>query len=110
MGASGQNIAGHRGRGPVATVGCGTGWVLAAALAGLAGVLRTPHHSTDGTTPDRRDERIAGAEAALDQLVTLLRTTRPADEDGFFALGAVAVGVRRGLAALGAHQRQPQAA
>ena len=88
----------------------GTGWVLADALDGLAGVVRTPHHSTDGTTPDRRDERIAGAEAALDRLVTLLRTTQPADEDGFFALGAVAVGVRRGLAALGAHRRQPQAA
>ena len=91
-------------------VEAGTGWVLADALAGLAGVVRTPHHSTDGTTPDRRDERIAAAEAALDRLVALLRTARVADEDGFFALGAVAVGVRRGLAALGAHRRQPQAA
>ncbi|SDN58519.1 Uncharacterized membrane protein YgaE, UPF0421/DUF939 family [Geodermatophilus sp. DSM 45219] len=85
----------------------GTGWVLADALSGLAGVVRTPHHSTDGTTPDRRDERIAAAEAALERLVGLLRTARPADEDGFLALGAVAVGVRRGLAALGAHRRQP---
>ena len=84
--------------------------MLADALVGLAGVVRTPYHSTDGTTPDRRDERMAGAEAALDRLVTLLRTTQPADGDGFFALGAVAVGVRRGLAALGAHRRQPQAA
>ena len=91
-------------------VEAGTGWVLADALAGLAGVVRTPHHSTDGTTPDRRDERIAAAEAALDRLVALLRTARVADEDGFFALGAVAVGVRRGLAALGAHRRQPPVA
>ena len=81
--------------------------MLADALSGLAGVVRTPHHSTDGTTPDRRDERIAAAEAALDRLVGLLRTARPADEDGFLALGAVAVGVRRGLTALGAHRRQP---
>ena len=88
-------------------VEAGTGWVLADALGGLAGVVRTPHHSTDGTTPDRRDEQIAAAEAALDRLATLLRTAQPADEDGFFALGAVAVGVRRGLATLGAHRRQP---
>ena len=83
---------------------------LAWQVAGLAGVVRTPHHSTDGTTPDRRDERIAAAEAALDRLVALLRTARVADEDGFFALGAVAVGVRRGLAALGAPRRQLQPA
>jgi uncharacterized membrane protein YgaE (UPF0421/DUF939 family) len=88
-------------------VEAGAGWVLADALAGLAGVVRMPHHSTDGTTPDRRDARIAAAEDALDRLVALLRTAHPADEDGFFALGAVAVGVRRGLAALGAHRRQP---
>ena len=91
-------------------VEAGAGWVLADALTGLAGVVRTPHHSTDGTTPDRRDLRIATAEAALDRLVELLRTARVADEDGFFALGAVAVGVRRGLAALGAQRRQTQAA
>ena len=97
-------------RGVRAAVAAGVGWVLADALAGLAGVVRTPYHSTDGTTPDRRDERIAGAEAALDRLVTLLRTTRPADEDGFFALGAVAVGVRRGLATLGAHRRPARTA
>lgn len=89
-------------------VDAGTGWVLADALAGLAGVVRTPYHSTDGATPDARDERIAAAEAALDRLATLLRTARVADDDGYFALGAVAVGVRRGLAALGAHRRQPQ--
>ncbi|WP_179224696.1 FUSC family protein [Geodermatophilus pulveris] len=90
-------------------VEAGTGWVLAEALSGLAGVVRTPHHSTDGT-PDHRDERIAATEAALDRLVGLLRTSRPADEDGFLALGAVAVGVRRGLTALGARRRQYQPA
>ncbi|MGY1681646.1 FUSC family protein [Geodermatophilus sp. SYSU D01176] len=88
-------------------VEAGTGWVLADALAGLAGVGRAPHHRSDGTTPVRRNQRIAAAEAALDRLVTPLRTARVADEDGFFALGAVAVGVRRGLAALGAQRRQP---
>ena len=91
-------------------VDAGTGWVLADALAGLAGVVRTPYHSTDGTTPDLRDERIAAAEAALERLVALLRAAEVADADGFFALGAVAVGVRRGLTALGAHRRQPLAA
>jgi len=91
-------------------VDAGTGWVLADALAGLAGVVRTPHHSTDGTTPDLRDDRIAAAEAALERLVALLRAARISHEDGFFALGAVAVGVRRGLTALGAHRRQPQPA
>ncbi|WP_244277269.1 FUSC family protein [Geodermatophilus obscurus] len=91
-------------------VEAGAGWLLADALAGLAGVVRTPHHSTDGTAPDLRDLRIAAAEAALDRLVSLLRNAQVADEDGFFALGAVAVGVRRGLAALGAHRRQPQPA
>jgi hypothetical protein len=44
--------------------------------------------------------------AALDRLVALLRTATVSDDEGFFALGAVAVGVRRGLAALGAVDRR----
>ncbi|MGY1689003.1 FUSC family protein [Geodermatophilus sp. SYSU D01105] len=90
-------------------VDAGTGWVLADALDGLAGVVATPYHSTDGTTPDERDERIADAVTALDRLVGLLRTAPVADDEGFFALGAVAVGVRRGLTALDAHARRQAA-
>ena len=91
-------------------VDAGTGWVLADALDGLAGVVRTPYHSTDGTTPDERDAVIATATGALDRLVGLLRTATVSDDEGFFALGAVAVGVRRGLLALDAHRRGVPAA
>jgi uncharacterized membrane protein YgaE (UPF0421/DUF939 family) len=91
-------------------VDAGTGWVLADALDGLAGVVRTPYHSTDGTTPDERDAVIATATGALDRLVGLLRTATVSDDEGFFALGAVAVGVRRGLLALDAHLRHQPAA
>jgi uncharacterized membrane protein YgaE (UPF0421/DUF939 family) len=87
----------------------GTGRVLADALVGLAGVVRTPYHSTDGTTPDERDAVIATATAALDRLVGLLRSTTVEDDDGFFAMGAVAVGVRRGLLTLEAHRREQPA-
>ncbi|MGY1635361.1 aromatic acid exporter family protein [Geodermatophilus sp. SYSU D00742] len=87
-------------------VDAGTGWVLADALDGLAAVVRTPHHGSDGTTPDQRDAAIATATAALDRLVGLLRTATVSDDEGFFALGAVAVGVRRGLLALDAPLRQ----
>jgi uncharacterized membrane protein YgaE (UPF0421/DUF939 family) len=87
-------------------VDAATGRVLADALDGLAGVVRTPHHTTDGTTPDERDERIAAAVTALDRLVGLLRRATVSDDEGFFALGAVAVGVRRGLLALEAGQRR----
>ncbi|MGY1644044.1 aromatic acid exporter family protein [Geodermatophilus sp. SYSU D00703] len=86
----------------------GTGWVLADALDGLAGVVATPYHSTDGTTPDERDERITSAVTALERLVGLLRGSTVSDDEGFFALGAVAVGLRRGLATLDAlAPRQP---
>lgn len=82
----------------------GTGWVLADTLDGLAGVVCTPYHTSDGSTPDERDEQIARAGAALGRLVSLLRTSSLADDEGFFALGAVAVGVRRSLAALQADE------
>jgi uncharacterized membrane protein YgaE (UPF0421/DUF939 family) len=91
-------------------VGAGTGWVVAEALESLAAVVRTPHHTTDGTTPDERDEHIGRAFRALDRLVTLLRTATVSDDEGFFALGAVAVGVRRSLSALQAEERHPTSA
>ncbi|MGY1661160.1 aromatic acid exporter family protein [Geodermatophilus sp. SYSU D00705] len=91
-------------------VDAGTGRALADALDGLAGVVATPYHRADGTTPDERDGRIATATAALDRLVALLRTATVSDEEGFFAMGAVAVGVRRGLTALDVHARRQPAA
>jgi hypothetical protein len=38
-----------------------TAQLLGDALAALAGVLRNPHHSGDGTTPDPRTEQIDAA-------------------------------------------------
>ena len=37
----------------------------------------------------------------------MLRSSSVEDDEGFFALGAVAVGVRRSLAALQAEERTP---
>jgi len=83
-----------------------TGWVLADALEGLAGVVRIPYHATD-TEPDERDAAIDAAVSALDRLTTLLRTSAIADDEGFFALGAVTVGMHRSLRTLEAHVRFP---
>jgi hypothetical protein len=83
-----------------------TGWVLADALAGLAGVVRIPYHATD-TEPDDRDAAIDAAVSALARLTTLLRTSDIADDEGFFALGAVTVGMHRSLQTLEAHVRFP---
>lgn len=55
----------HPHRRGIDQVDAGTGWVLADVLDSLAGVVRTPYHTTDGTTPDERDEQIARAGAAL---------------------------------------------
>lgn len=93
----------------VGPVHAGTGRLLAETLDGLAGVVCTPYHTTDGTTPDERDAQIARATAALDRLVHLLRASTVSDDEGFFALGAVAVGVRRSLVALQADERRPPA-
>lgn len=81
-----------------------TGWVLADALTGLAGVVRIPYHATD-TEPDERDASIDAAVTALDRLTALLRTSQIADDAGFFALGAVTVGMHRSLQTLEAHVR-----
>lgn len=81
-----------------------TGWVLADALDGLARVVRIPYHATD-TEPDERDAAIDAAVDALERLTTLLRTSQIADDEGFFALGAVTVGMHRSLQTLEAHVR-----
>ncbi|MGY1807732.1 aromatic acid exporter family protein [Blastococcus sp. SYSU D00669] len=73
----------------------GTGWVLADALDGLADVVCAP-------TGDARPAAIESAGTALQRLTTLLRTSEVADDEGFFALGAVTVGMYRSLDALGA--------
>jgi uncharacterized membrane protein YgaE (UPF0421/DUF939 family) len=100
----------HPHRRGIDQVDAGTGWVLADTLGSLAGVVCTPYHTTDGSTPDERDEQIARAGAALHRLVTLLRESTVDDDEGFFALGAVAVGVRRSLTALQAEERLPAVA
>ena len=74
----------------------GTGWVLADALDGLARVVCTPFHTT-GDEQDGRDAAIAAADEALQRLTTLLRTTEVPDDEGFFALGAVTIGMYRSL-------------
>ena len=86
----------------------GTGWVLADALEGLAGVVRIPYHATDGRArrPRRAIDRAVAARCG--RLTALLRDSDIGDDDGFFALGAVTVGMRRSLQALEAHVRFPQ--
>jgi uncharacterized membrane protein YgaE (UPF0421/DUF939 family) len=84
----------------------GTGRVLADALAGLAAVVRIPYHASD-SEPDERDGAIGSAVSALDRLTTLLRSSGIADDEGFFALGAVTVGMHRSMQTLEAHVRFP---
>ena len=74
----------------------GTGWVLADALDGLARVVCTPYPA-DGS---ERLAALAAADDALDRLTSLLRTSDVADDEGFFALGAVSVGMHRSLETL----------
>lgn len=87
----------------------GTGSVLADSLDGLAGVVRIPYHATD-TEPDERDAAIGAAVSAAARLTALLRESTIGDDEGFFALGAVAVGMHRSLNVLEAHLRWPQPA
>ena len=76
----------------------GTGWVLADALDSLARVVCTPYvPAGDERLPAERDTAIADADTALQRLTTLLRTSEVADDEGFFALGAVTVGMYRSL-------------
>ncbi|MGY1804175.1 aromatic acid exporter family protein [Blastococcus sp. SYSU D00922] len=75
----------------------GTGWVLADALESLARVVCTPYPAAGDDGTDRRESAIREAESALHRLTTLLRTSDVADDEGFFALGAVTVGMHRSL-------------
>jgi hypothetical protein len=75
----------------------GTGWVLADALDGLARVVCTPFSTVSEESPDPRGAAIDAADEALQRLTTLLRTTEVPDDEGFFALGAVTIGMYRSL-------------
>jgi hypothetical protein len=78
----------------------GTGWVLADALDGLADVVCTPYSTARDDGQDGRASAIGAADDALQRLTTLLRTSGVADDEGFFALGAVTVGMYRSLETL----------
>jgi hypothetical protein len=77
----------------------GTGCALADALHSLAGVVGTPYptRTVDGRPTGDRAAAFADADSALRRLTTLLRTSEVADDQGFFALGAVTVGMYRSL-------------
>ncbi len=75
----------------------GTGWVLADALDSLSRVVCTPYPAVAEDGSDRRESALGEAEEALSRLTTLLRTSDVADDEGFFALGAVTVGMHRSL-------------
>jgi uncharacterized membrane protein YgaE (UPF0421/DUF939 family) len=79
----------------------GTGWVLADALDSLAQVVCTPERAVG----DEPDPAIDAADTALQRLTTLLRTSDVADDEGFFALGAVTIGMYRSLDTLRARPR-----
>lgn len=84
----------------------GTGRVLADALDSLARVVCIPYHRAgERPVPDERDMAIDAADAALQRLTTLLRTSEVADDEGFFALGAVTIGMYRSLDTLRAGPR-----
>ncbi len=89
----------------------GTGWVLADALDSLARVVRHPYATAgDEQAPEERDASIEAADEALQRLTTLLRTSDVADDEGFFALGAVTIGMYRSLDTLRARARDPHMA
>ncbi|MGY1738583.1 FUSC family protein [Geodermatophilus sp. SYSU D00684] len=80
----------------------GTGWLLADALDGLALVVSTA--ATPAGAGD--DDAVREAGAALRRLTALLRESAAADDEGFVALGAVAVGMYRSLDTLQAGPRR----
>jgi hypothetical protein len=88
----------------------GTGRVLAEALDSLAGVVCVPYPTANHHGVDARAAAIDTAEAALRRLTTLLRTSEVADDEGFFALGAVTVGMYRSLDTLRSRPRDPHPA
>ncbi|MGY1778707.1 FUSC family protein [Geodermatophilus sp. SYSU D01036] len=79
----------------------GTGWLLADALDGLALVV-----SAAATPAGAGDGAVREAGAALRRLTALLRESAAADDEGFVALGAVAVGMYRSLDTLQAGPRR----
>ena len=88
----------------------GAGWVLADALESLALVVRTPYARAGSGERDEREEAIAAADEALQRLTSLLRSSDVADDEGFFALGAVTVGMYRSLDTLRDRPRERHAA
>jgi uncharacterized membrane protein YgaE (UPF0421/DUF939 family) len=90
----------HRRRGNRTDVG--TAELIGDALTALAGVLRNPYHSGDGTTPDPRSEQIKAGTVAVDQMVERLGSL--AGDRSLLPLSAVVVGVQRGLLALDAYE------
>jgi uncharacterized membrane protein YgaE (UPF0421/DUF939 family) len=88
----------------------GTGWVMADALDSLAGVVCTPYPTAAEEAKDARGSAIREADDALHRLTTLLRTSEVADDEGFFALGAVTVGMYRSLETLRDRARDPSPA
>jgi uncharacterized membrane protein YgaE (UPF0421/DUF939 family) len=88
----------------------GTGWLLADALDSLAHVVCVPYPTGGGGAGDERSAAIGAADAALRRLTTLLRTSEVTDDEGFFALGAVTVGMYRSLDALRARPQEPRTA
>jgi uncharacterized membrane protein YgaE (UPF0421/DUF939 family) len=89
----------------------GAGWVLADALDSLARVVCSPHPTVgEEQAPGDRGTAIDAADAALQRLTTLLRTSEVADDEGFFALGAVTVGMYRSLDTLRARPHARTAA
>ncbi|WP_448623514.1 FUSC family protein [Geodermatophilus sp. URMC 64] len=80
----------------------GTAQLLGAALTALAGVVRNPYHSDDGTAPDPRTQQIDTANEAVDRMVERL-SALPGDRS-LLPLSAVVVGVQRGLMALEAYR------
>ncbi|MGY1742908.1 MULTISPECIES: FUSC family protein [unclassified Blastococcus] len=100
----------HGGDGLDDRIDGGTGRLLAEALESLAHVVCVPYATgDDDRTPDGRAAAIRSAEEALERLATLLRTTHVPDDDAFFALGAVTVGMRRSLDTLRDQPVQPGA-
>jgi uncharacterized membrane protein YgaE (UPF0421/DUF939 family) len=88
----------------------GAGWVLADALESLARVVRTPYSRVGSGERDEREEAIDAADEALQRLTSLLRSSDVADDEGFFALGAVTVGMHRSLDTLRDRPRDRHAA
>jgi hypothetical protein len=85
--------------------------VLADALDGLARVVCTPFPTAEGEhAADERAAAIDAADEALQRLTTLLRTSEVPDDEGFFALGAVTIGMYRSLDTLRARSRDLPAA